>query len=253
MNTWDKMRGESAKAFQAFVFYRNMGVERSGVKTVEMLGKKPTYRSTVERWSSKHNWVARAGDYDRDLDLQAQRKHRSEVLKMRERQAKQATQMSQVLMAPFQALVKKMQRHAIEKKANPEAEDLIDMMAYDRPGDLLELAFKAATSIVSVNKAEMLARGEPTQEVNATIGVSAVEGMAPERIKSLLTGKYKEAFEQAFGDWERMAEDDDEDSTETDPSIQKEGESGSSSRGDGVQQSVYNPRTDGETGPVSTP
>ena len=47
---------ESAKAFEAFNTYLNMGAQRALEAVAQKLGKSKTL---MERWSKRHNWVAR--------------------------------------------------------------------------------------------------------------------------------------------------------------------------------------------------
>ena len=65
---WEQQPGESAKAFEAFAIYRDMGVERSVRKVTQRLNKSLTL---IGKWSSRYNWPERARAYDRDLDRQA--------------------------------------------------------------------------------------------------------------------------------------------------------------------------------------
>lgn len=64
-----KREGESSKAFQAFAAYRDLGPCRSLPKVCEALGKKQGYVKQLERWSSKYDWVARAAEWDAEMDL----------------------------------------------------------------------------------------------------------------------------------------------------------------------------------------
>ena len=36
---WERQKGESAQAYEAFVLYRDLGAERSHVKVAQQLGK----------------------------------------------------------------------------------------------------------------------------------------------------------------------------------------------------------------------
>ena len=80
---WERQKGESHKAFQAFHEYCLMGDSRSirGVskklnKSVALLG----------RWSSKWNWKDRAVSYDNALVRQEMETARAEILEMRKKQ-----------------------------------------------------------------------------------------------------------------------------------------------------------------------
>jgi len=57
-----QLPGESIKAYQAFVVYRNLEpTERSLQRVVSELGKS---RALIERWSAKWGWVERAQAWD---------------------------------------------------------------------------------------------------------------------------------------------------------------------------------------------
>lgn len=75
---WEKQPGETAKAYQAFCVYRDLGAgrslsiayERTGKgrsKTGERSGKTEAPR-LWERWSSKYQWVERSQAYDRHIE-----------------------------------------------------------------------------------------------------------------------------------------------------------------------------------------
>lgn len=75
-NPWDRQKGESEKAFEAFAVYRDMGVERSITAVSKQLAKS---RQLVDRWKHKYQWEERAQKYDKYLDKKA----REEVEKSR--------------------------------------------------------------------------------------------------------------------------------------------------------------------------
>lgn len=65
---WKRRPGESAKAFAAFVIYRDLGSERTLKKTRECLGKKSGYGRLLEKWSSAFDWVERTKIFDAHMD-----------------------------------------------------------------------------------------------------------------------------------------------------------------------------------------
>ena len=87
---WEKQPGESAKAFEAFAIYRDMGVERSVRKVTQRLNKSLTL---IGKWSSRYNWPERARAYDRDLDRQAHAQAVREVRSMTNRHIRIAMQL----------------------------------------------------------------------------------------------------------------------------------------------------------------
>jgi hypothetical protein len=69
-NTWDRLQQEGPKAFDAFVCYRQMGLERSSRKVAQKLNKS---LQLIHRWAQVHNWKRRAEDWDSFQDEVAQR------------------------------------------------------------------------------------------------------------------------------------------------------------------------------------
>jgi hypothetical protein len=65
--SWEKLKGESYKAWEAFTVYRDMGPARTITRVAEHLHKA---RPLIAGWSRKWHWVERASDYDEYLDRQ---------------------------------------------------------------------------------------------------------------------------------------------------------------------------------------
>ena len=64
INLWDRQPGETAKAFSAFLLYRDLpAVDRS---VVAARGRKKGGKQW-ERWCTSHDWVNRAAEHDSDL------------------------------------------------------------------------------------------------------------------------------------------------------------------------------------------
>ena len=62
---WERQEGESAKAYEAFAEYRDMGAERSLAKVGQKVGKS---KRMMEKWSKAHNWVVRVEQWDLEQD-----------------------------------------------------------------------------------------------------------------------------------------------------------------------------------------
>ena len=89
-NPWEQQPGESAKAFEAFAAYRDMGAERSLRKLTQQLHKNLT---TIRDWSVKWNWQERVRAYDRELDRQAREQAVRSVRQMTDRHIRIAMQL----------------------------------------------------------------------------------------------------------------------------------------------------------------
>lgn len=61
---YDRQPEDTDKSWVAFCIYLKLGPERTIPKTVEVLGKTPGYKSVIEQWSRKKNWVARCRVFD---------------------------------------------------------------------------------------------------------------------------------------------------------------------------------------------
>jgi hypothetical protein len=72
--SYDRIDGESTKAYTAFMLYRDMGATRSLTLVAEKIytpqspHNPPRNISQIERWSSQWNWVDRCKDYDLDRE-----------------------------------------------------------------------------------------------------------------------------------------------------------------------------------------
>lgn len=91
---WDRQKGESKKAYAAFLDYCSMGVARSIRKlhaiyikqaTSEEQAKPPTDSlSTLFSWSAKQDWDSRSADWDEEKRNEADREWKSRQAIVRE-------------------------------------------------------------------------------------------------------------------------------------------------------------------------
>src|SRR3954471_17112963 len=85
-----RMQNESAKAFQAFCVFRDLGYERTLQKVANELQK--SYQ-LVQRWGKRFNWHHRTADWDQYQDEEMQR----ELFARRARARKRALDIADVL------------------------------------------------------------------------------------------------------------------------------------------------------------
>jgi hypothetical protein len=78
---WDKKPDESAKAFSAFVIYRD--AEKRSFKAISDVLKCST--QNVWQWSTRHNWKLRCDAYDIDQDRQQREEFARNKTRMRTR------------------------------------------------------------------------------------------------------------------------------------------------------------------------
>lgn len=68
---YERQPGESAKAWAAFVLYRDMGDGRTLEKARTTLGKAKGYNRVLEEWSVKFGWRSRIETLDLEADRRA--------------------------------------------------------------------------------------------------------------------------------------------------------------------------------------
>lgn len=87
---WERQKGESEKAFEAFKIYRDMGQNRSITAVVKKLEKS---RTLIDRWKDHWNWKERVRSYDNELEKQAKAKAVKDYKAMTERHIQIAMQL----------------------------------------------------------------------------------------------------------------------------------------------------------------
>ena len=87
---WERQKGESEQAYEAFSIYRDLGLQRSNAKVCERLSKS---RQLISRWKSRYNWDERAREYDNDLARKAHAEAVKDLKDMTGRHIKMAVQL----------------------------------------------------------------------------------------------------------------------------------------------------------------
>lgn len=123
---WERQKGESEQAFEAFVIYRDLGLKRSNHEVCEKLSKS---RQLITRWKSRYGWDERARAYDNELERQAHAEAVKDLKEMTKRHTKIAIQM---------------QRKALEALEKLSVEDMT-------PRDIKEY-IKIATELERLNR-----------------------------------------------------------------------------------------------------
>jgi hypothetical protein len=146
---WDRLPGESAKAYAAFGLYRELGPRRSLDEASRLYHAQPapdgSRRPTdpkrrasglIRRWAERWNWTGRALAWDHEVEQGKRQQQREAIQEMAERHAREA---------------RMLQTKAVERLRQLLPEEL-------NPQDTLRYVVEAA-------KHERLARGEPTERV----------------------------------------------------------------------------------------
>ena len=67
---WERQKGESEKAYEAFSLYLKLGAERTISAVVKELKKS---RSLIDRWKDRWDWEERVREYDNDTERKAKK------------------------------------------------------------------------------------------------------------------------------------------------------------------------------------
>ena len=92
---WERQKGESAQAFEAFFLYLEMGADRSIRAVSQELGKSKTL---IDRWSRTHNWVERCRAWDNHIQHEAKKAAITEIRNMTKRHVTMAQQIQNAAM-----------------------------------------------------------------------------------------------------------------------------------------------------------
>lgn len=140
---WERQPGETAKAYNAFCVYRDLGPGRSLEKAAQALGLKS--RKYFSNWHARHNWVARAEAYDMYIEKLKRQEHEQAILEMTRRHAE--------LAVAFQEKIAERIRTIDPNELTPQ-----DLARW------LEIA----------TKLERLSRGEPTEIGRHTVDLPQI-------------------------------------------------------------------------------
>lgn len=123
---WERQKGESAQAYEAFSIYLGMGAERSLSAVAKQLSKS---LPLIKRWSREKEWQERIRAYDNDIEKQARKKVIADRKAMTERHIGIAMQL---------------QKKALEALGSLSVEDMT-------PKDIKEY-IKMATDLERLNR-----------------------------------------------------------------------------------------------------
>jgi len=157
---YDRLPKETSTSFEAFVVYRDMGVERSLQKVAQRLGKS---KALMDRWSSRHRWVKRSSAWDAHVDLRTRNAELKALEDMRQRHTKASLGLQTVAISE---LMKLQGQSKTRKGSVIKPRDLIRML---KEGALLE----------------RLTRGEPGEITQHGIGEIDLSEFSPAELKLL--------------------------------------------------------------------
>lgn len=94
---WDRQEGETSKAYEAFRHYRDLGPLR---RLDEVVGG---HQRTVERWSTRYGWSARAVAWDDEVHMRADQERLESIRRMHDTHQRAARVATGKALAALQA------------------------------------------------------------------------------------------------------------------------------------------------------
>jgi hypothetical protein len=135
---WERLPGETKRAFGAYVMYRDEGISRSYKKVAQSLQISETM---IGRWGKLWHWTARTADYDNYLAVETTR----EEVEARKEMAKRHAQVALT----------------IQNK-------LVTRLLTFKDAELAKMSLEQITKVFEIAaKMERLSRGESTENVQS--------------------------------------------------------------------------------------
>ncbi len=134
LKPWERQKGESGQAFEAFKLYRDSGLKRSVGKVAETLSKS---RQLMSRWKATWDWDERVRAYDNELEKEARKEAARDLKGMTKRHIQISVQL---------------QAKALEALKNMPVED---MSAKD-----IKEFIKLATDLERLNRSSLAGKEE---------------------------------------------------------------------------------------------
>lgn len=145
---WERQKGESEQAYEAFSKYRDMGDKRAITAVAKELSKS---RQLIERWKERWEWKERVRAYDNELEKEARKKAVADRKAMTERHIGIAMQL---------------QKKALEALSTLSVEDM-------SPKDVKEY-IKMATDLERLNRTIEEESGKSGGEASASLADSII-------------------------------------------------------------------------------
>lgn len=98
---FQRQKGESEQAYEAFVQYRDLGAERSTAKVAQALGKS---LALIQRWCKRWYWVERCREWDSAKDAEVRQAALKKYKDMNARHIKIALQLQQKALKAMEEL-----------------------------------------------------------------------------------------------------------------------------------------------------
>lgn len=177
LEPWDRRADETDPAWEAFIVYRDLGLQRSQNKAAELLAKS---RQMLSQWSIRHDWSDRAAAWDLEQDRQRREAMRVENIAAGQRHARQAARHLEVGEAFAAELLRRLEVGELELKSLPRDE-------------LVDAVVKLGRVLPRLVIAERLARGMSTENVELAGSIELAreraDRMTNDELEALIFGR----------------------------------------------------------------
>ena len=165
---WDKVVGETNKAYTAFVIYLHMQSDRSLANVAKHLGKS---KRNIEKWSTKFNWVERVTKFDEEHQKELIDKeifqHHSKLSDLKQKAEDTASALHTITLIALGKLYSRLQ--------NLSTEDVNAMDAVSAINSIKNV------SIIATECLDSYARALGVGELMATVNLDITSSLAPDK------------------------------------------------------------------------
>ncbi len=176
---YERMEGESQKAFEAFCRYRDMGRERTARKVAQEFGKSDAYMNQL---SQVWHWIERSKAWIDELDKRRREATLKEIQEMAKRHTQQAMIHQKILMLPGEAIIKRINKDGTGKIR--DFEGLTIGQLYDKAanaafihGKVVDIERKSRGEPTEINKSDLTSGGNPIRVILPPISAQELENV----------------------------------------------------------------------------
>ena len=156
---YERRKNEGDKPWEAFVLYRDMGLDRSHDRVASECSKNV---SLISRWSRDHEWRKRVLAYDMAADRRKRIGDLKGIEDMRRRQTRLALLAQDLVHVELSKLVKGAKKHADAATVDPglvakllEASTKLERVVRGEPGEIVETHINETVDLTGLSLDEL--------------------------------------------------------------------------------------------------
>jgi len=153
---WERRADESAKAYESFVAYREMGTERS-LRKVQTQGNKGAtkgqqVKGNISRWAKRHEWQVRVRAYDERIANAQADDEVDAVVKANRRHITELQQLQGAALRMLSPVIAYLEKFDPVKNLNPEILEKEDLPEWMRALSVLTRAIDAERKCMGLDQ-----------------------------------------------------------------------------------------------------